>query len=117
MPDIKQLRAVLAGRALRWALMALAVLLVAWIALSWPRWQTRADLAAGFGARIACACRYVEGRDLDSCKGDFAGLEGMGLVRLTDDPARRTVHASVPLLAQRQAAYRPGFGCLPDKSR
>ncbi len=80
-----------------------------YVALNWPRWQLRAQMAAGFGARIACSCRYIEGRGLDSCKSDFAGLKGMGLVRFTDDPAQRTVHASVPLLARRKAAFKAGL--------
>ncbi len=98
----------------RWALVALAGLAVLYLAINWPRWQLRADMAAGFGARIACGCRYIDGRSLESCKGDFKGLEGMGLVRLSDDPEAHTVEGWVPMLARRKASFRPGFGCLPD---
>lgn len=108
-------KALRTNRTLHWALGALAALAVLFVAISWPRWQLRAQVATGFGARVACSCRYIEGRGLDSCKSDFAGLKGMGLVRFTDDPAQRTVHASVPLLASRKAAFKPGYGCLPDK--
>jgi hypothetical protein len=101
---------------LRWALYALAALAVLYLAFNWPRWKLRAEMATGFGARIACSCRYIEGRDLESCKGDFKGLEGMGLVGFSDDPAHRTVQSSVPLLARRSATFRQGYGCLPDKS-
>lgn len=99
----------------RWALYGLAALVILYVAISWQRWQLRAQMAAGFGARIACSCRYIEGRGLESCKSDFAGLKGMGLVSLADDPATRSVSASVPLLAKRSAAFRQGYGCLPDK--
>lgn len=98
----------------RWALAALAVLVILYLAVHWPRWQQRAQVATGFGARIACGCRYIDGRSLESCKGDFKGLEGMGLVRLTDDQDARAVEGWVPLLARRKATFKPGFGCLPD---
>ncbi|HEY1124248.1 MAG TPA: hypothetical protein VGE65_01335 [Sphingobium sp.] len=101
---------------LRWALYALAALALLYLAINWPRWTARAEVATGFGARIACSCRYIEGRSLESCKGDFDGLAGMGLVRFNDDPDHRAVQASVPLLARRKAMFRQGYGCLPDKA-
>jgi hypothetical protein len=106
---------VLRSRWLHWAGIALGVLLVAQLAMNWPRLQLRATVATGFGARMACSCRYIEGRDLKSCQSDFRGLEGMGLVRLSDDPARKTVHASIPLMSARKAVFKDGFGCMPDK--
>jgi hypothetical protein len=100
---------------LRWALFGLAALAILYLAVEWPRWTQRAQMASGFGARIACSCRYIEGRDLESCKGDFKGLDGMGLVRFSDDPTHRAVQASVPLMARRTAAFRQGYGCIPDR--
>jgi hypothetical protein len=105
----------LQSRWLRWAGIAIGLLLVAQLAMNWPRWQLRATVATGFGARMACSCRYVEGRDLKSCQSDFRGLEGMGLVRLSDDVEHKTVHASIPLMASRKAVFKDGFGCMPDK--
>ncbi len=98
----------------RWPALALAAIAVLWCALHWSAWRARAELAAGFGARIACSCRYIEGRDIKSCKTDFAGLKGMWAVRLADDAEGKTLHASIPLLAARAAQYRPGFGCMID---
>jgi len=103
------------SRALRWVLLALAALVALYVAVNWSDMQLRAQMATGFGARIACSCRYIEGRDLNSCQSDFKGLEGMGLVRLRDDPEAKLVRASVPLMASRSATFKPGFGCLPDK--
>jgi hypothetical protein len=108
-------KTILASGVLRWAAIVLGLLVLLYVAISWPRWQLRAAMASGFGARIACSCRYVDGRSLKSCEGDFAGLDGMQLVRLTDDPAHRTVQASVPLLARRTAHFQQGLGCLPDR--
>lgn len=85
------------------------------IAVNWPGWQRQAAQAAGLGARIACSCRYVEGRALGSCAGDLAGMPWMALVRYTDDPQARRVTASVPLIAERSSRLKDGFGCLPER--
>src|SRR5687768_9233328 len=98
-------------RYLRWAALLLAVAAALYCAWHWSAWRYRAGMAAGFGARIACSCRYIEGRDLKSCKTDFKGLEGMWMVRLSDDAEGRAINGSVPLLASRKATYIPGFGC------
>lgn len=84
---------------------------------NWSHWQHRAWAAAGFGARVGCSCRQVEGRDLKSCRGDFAGLEGMGLVHIADRTDGKGVDANVPLLAHRSARLVPGFGCLLEPER
>ncbi|MET0138208.1 MAG: hypothetical protein ABW048_10650 [Sphingobium sp.] len=99
-----------------WRLSALAVvaILVAFCVWNWSAWRHRAGIAAGFGARIACSCRLVEGRSIESCRTDFARQEGMGLVHLSDSADGRGVDASVPLLAHRSARLVPGFGCIID---
>lgn len=97
-----------------WRLVAVvvAVLVVAYCAWHWAAWQRRAWIGAGFGARIACSCRKVEGRDLGSCQSDFRRLSGMGLVHISDRSDGAGVDASVPLLAHRTARLVPGFGCV-----
>lgn len=101
---------------LNWRILALAAacMALAYCVWNWSAWQQKASIAAGFGARIGCSCRYVEGRDIKSCRTDFTGLPSMGLVRLTDRPEARGVAASVPLLARRTAHAVPGFGCVID---
>lgn len=96
------------------AVLAAAALALAYGAWNWSAWRHKASIAAGFGARVACSCRYVEGRDIGSCGTDLAGLPYMGLVRLSDRPDARAVDASVPLLARRSARAVPGFGCVME---
>lgn len=100
------------ARPLLWGAGAIAAF---YIAVSWTGWQRQAAQAAGLGARIACSCRYVEGRALDSCREDLAGMQWMALVRYSDDPQARRVTASVPLIAARSARLKDGFGCLPER--
>jgi len=66
----------------------------------------------GYGAKNACSCRYIAGRDLNSCEGDF--LPGMEMVFLSEDEATNSVTASVPLIASQTARYRDGYGCVLD---
>lgn len=65
---------------------------------------------AAFGARTACSCRYVAGRDLADCKKDFE--PGMEAVFLRDDEEEKAVTAFVPLIASETARFRPGYGCV-----
>ncbi|MFC3712500.1 hypothetical protein ACFOMD_07965 [Sphingoaurantiacus capsulatus] len=67
------------------------------------------EVGVGYGARTACACRYLGNRSLDSCKTDFE--PGMEMVRLSEDPAAKRITATVPLIASRSATYAEGYGC------
>lgn len=80
-------------------------------------WYVRAhaaqlELGVGYGARVACACRYIGGRDLKSCYKDFE--PGMEPITLTDDPATKTVTASVLFVASRSVKFDPVLGCQPE---
>lgn len=68
------------------------------------------NLAASYGARTACSCRYVAGRDLDQCRTDFE--PGMGIVFLSEDEDVREITARVPLIASQTARYSPASGCV-----
>jgi hypothetical protein len=70
------------------------------------------ELGVGYAARVACGCRYIEGRPLDQCPSDFEA--GMEPIRLRDDPATKTVTASVPVIASRSARFDPVLGCQPE---
>lgn len=91
---------------------ALGVLLVLALLLwwNWGNIKGQAELGAAYGARVACSCRYIEGRDLKSCEGDFE--PGMGMVSLSEDADRRRITGSVPLLASTTVELRNGFGCV-----
>ena len=98
------------GRALLLALCAAVVALLAWF---WQPLTGRAQAGASYGARMACSCRFVAGRELSSCKDDFE--PGMSLVMLSEDADAKSVTARFPLLASQTARLEPGAGCMLER--
>lgn len=72
-----------------------------------------AEAGTSFGARIACSCRYVGGRELGDCKKDFE--PGMSAVFLSEDADAKSVTAYIPLVESQTATYREGYGCVLEK--
>lgn len=68
--------------------------------------------ATAYGARTACSCRHIGGREMASCKQDL--LPGMSMVFLSENADERSVTARVPLIAANTARFRDGFGCVLD---
>jgi hypothetical protein len=95
------------------AAVLLALLLAAFLYARSLRPQL--ELGTGYAARVACACRYIGNRDLKSCRTDFE--PGMEPIRLAEDPATRTITASVPLIASRSVRFDPVLGCQPEPFR
>ena len=91
---------------------AVVVLLLAAIALYALSQKPKLELGVGYGARVACGCRYIEGRPLASCYKDFE--PGMEVIRLSDDIKTKTVTASVPLLVSRSVRFDSQLGCQPE---
>ena len=93
-------------------------LLVAALVLGGAYWIWREPIdgyavaGASFGARSVCACRYIGGRDMASCKRDFE--PGMQAVFVSEDEDERAITAFVPLLSSETARYREGYGCVLD---
>lgn len=73
------------------------------------------ELGVGYGARVACGCRYIGNRPLADCAKDFE--PGMEQIRLSEDAATKTVTASVPLITSRSARFDPVLGCQPEPIR
>ena len=90
-------------------IIVLLVLLIAVVVYA-MRMKPTVELGVGYGAHVVCSCRYIGGRDMESCYNDYA--PGMELITMTDDPEDRRVTASVPLLASRSAQFREGLGCV-----
>ncbi len=93
-------------RRVLWLGLALVAGLLVWF---WGPANAYAQTAAAFGARVACSCRYLGGRELGDCRKDFE--PGMGLVMLSEDALTKSVTARFPLLGRETATYHPGLGC------
>jgi hypothetical protein len=101
-----------AGQRRSWKSWTLLTLIAVAAALSW-QWDWisgQASAATAFGARTACSCRFVGGRDLRSCKGDF--VAGMEAVFLSQDVDAQSVTATVPMISSDTAHFHEGFGCV-----
>ncbi|MFM5916183.1 MAG: hypothetical protein ACKOOL_01480 [Novosphingobium sp.] len=93
-------------RRVLWFGLALIVLLIAWF---WSPLRAYTRTSTSYGARVACSCRFIGGRELSDCRKDFE--PGMELVMLSEDDAAKSVTARYPLVASQTATYRPDFGC------
>lgn len=92
-----------------WLLLIVVGLLI-WF---WKPLTGSAEAASSVAARVACSCRFVAGRDLDSCRTDFE--PGMGPVMLSEDGESRSVTASYAMFASQTATYRDGEGCVLER--
>lgn len=87
---------------------ALVILLAA--AFAWRRYRVSAllDAGAGYSAQQTCACLWVSGRTLESCKTDLDPLaRRLVSIRVGADE----VTASGFGIATATASYEKGFGC------
>jgi hypothetical protein len=91
------------SRWLVWTLLVVALIAATGYAVARAKLGPRAEVAAGYMARVTCSCRYVGGRDMASCLTDAE--PGMEIVKVTEDAASKTITARVPLLASRRAQY------------
>lgn len=97
-----------------WKGWALALLALAGLGM-WYQGEAiggQAQAATAYGARTACSCRHLGGRELGSCQDDF--VPGMWAVILTEDATEKSVTATVPLVSSDTARLRDGFGCVLD---
>ena len=96
----------------RLLVLVLAALVAGVVAWFWHPVNSHAVAGASYGARMACSCRFIEGRPLSECRKDFEA--GMGLVTLSEDEQAKTVTARFPLLARQTATFVAGQGCVPQ---
>lgn len=94
-------------------LIALAGLLGLAIIVGYVRWfvptQQAVEIGAGMLSKQVCSCLFVAGRSVEDCRADqYESMDRIKLEVLQDPPA---VRAFVPLLGERIAVWRDGFGC------
>jgi hypothetical protein len=98
------------GKILKCGLGLLLVATVAFAIWRWPHWRAWGEAGSAYAARITCSCRYVEGRDPESCAREIK--EDAALVSVTSVPEEKAIVGTVPLLGKAKAIYKAGYGCL-----
>lgn len=102
-------------RRILWSALAILAALALAAFLYVQRMRPQLELGTGYAARVGCACHYIGNRPLAQCHKDFE--PGMEMIRLSENPAEKTVTASVPLLATRTARFDPLLGCQAEPFR
>lgn len=98
------------GRKIGYAVLVILLLGLIWLIFSWNGIKNSAHVGTAYGAHIVCSCRYIEGRDLESCKTDLE--DGMESISLSDDPENKRISASLSFLSEAVAEKRGEFGCI-----
>lgn len=86
------------------------LILIGLLAYNYTFIKGQLNVGTAYGARVACSCHYVGGRDIGDCEKDFE--PGMEIIGLSVDEERRRVTASAPMLASATAEFREGWGCV-----
>lgn len=85
------------------------------LALAWGGLREEAVASTAYAARVGCSCRFISGRDIESCKAAVK-IAPLGrtepLLFLSDDAQARSITARVPLLAAQTARYSRESGCV-----
>lgn len=88
--------------------MVVVILLVAGALVGGRHFRKLAVIGAGYSAEQTCACLFISGRSLDSCRGD---LEPEARRLVTIEPRGQEVHTHT-LISSATARFEPGFGCM-----
>lgn len=86
------------------------LVLIALLAYNFSFIKGQMRVGTAYGARVACSCHYVGGRDIEDCRKDFE--PGMEVVGLSLDDERKRVTASALMIASATAEFREGWGCV-----
>jgi len=89
-------------------LLAVAALLLIAVALLLRKFVPLGRLGTGYAAEVTCACLFVSGRTLDSCRGDLDPLaQKLVSFRIGSDDVRTSALG----LIRGRAQYNAATGC------
>lgn len=93
---------------LKWFSIVLAILLAGgfWYA------QPLLKVGAGYAAKMACSCHYLQGRSMENIKAEDLNYSALPLVKLTHDQAQAEVAASFFGIISQRAKFIKGRGCV-----
>lgn len=102
-------------RVIKWAAVALGVVLLVVGGIYLPGIRALASTGAGFVAKQMCSCIFVSERSFDSCRPDM--MESMDRIRAesVSGAGGTGVRAWVPgLFVERFASFESDYGCTLD---
>jgi CubicO group peptidase (beta-lactamase class C family) len=74
--------------------------------------QPTLKLGAGYAAKMACSCHYLQGRSIDDIKSNDLNFSLLPLVNLTHDIADKSVTATFLGWISQKATFVEGRGCI-----
>jgi hypothetical protein len=86
---------------------AVMLLLFAGLVVGGLHLRKLAFIGSGYAAQQTCACLFISGRPLDSCRQD---LEPLAQKIVTIEAGSNEVHARA-ILSSATARFDPAFGC------
>jgi hypothetical protein len=86
------------------------LILISVLAYNYAFIKGQLNIGTAYGARVACSCHYIGGRDIEDCRKDFE--PGMELIGLTVDEEQKRVTASALSIESATAEFREGWGCM-----
>ncbi|MEL7220377.1 MAG: serine hydrolase [Bacteroidota bacterium] len=89
-------------------LFALALILLGGIWYLYPTLK----LGAGFAAKMACSCHYIQGRTLEDIKAKDLNFSILPMIALDHNEENKTVKATFFGAISQQATFVKGHGCI-----
>lgn len=93
---------------LKWFLIVVATLSVGGYWYAHPLLK----VGAGYSAKMACSCHYIQGRDLENIKTEDLNYSALPLVKLSHNQENKIIKASFFGLISQQAQFIEGRGCV-----
>jgi hypothetical protein len=93
------------------------LVLIAVLAVAWPRLNELSGIGAGYVAKEVCSCMALGGRDYKACRADLPPQLDFDRVQSEPLPNGAGVRAWVPFFAERTALAEPGRGCTLKAQR
>ncbi|MGH1432873.1 MAG: serine hydrolase domain-containing protein [Lewinella sp.] len=93
---------------LKWFLIVVVILLVGGYWYAHPLLK----VGAGYAAKMACSCHYIQGRDLENIKAEDLNYSALPLVKLSHNQEKKTIKASFFGLISQRAQFIEGRGCV-----
>lgn len=95
-------------RYIKWILYVVLIILAG----GWWYAKPLLKVGAGYAAKMACSCHYIQGRSLENIKTQDLSFSALSFVSLTHEVEKKEITASFWGLITQKAQYIEGRGCV-----